>query len=418
MTQAIGLASAVALLAFLLVLYALVNVSVRRFLEGDSEAARGPMFLSGILIVVAFISLFTWASSAVGNATESVGWAAGSVAQLVAGFPYSLICLGPLFLVVIFTLATPGARRWIGGNYFPVSIVILAIFFLALIIYLILQVFGGWGVLALLVLIGLILGLGTRGLVFVPELGDGPRLGENQASSMLRITGTKARRNVLSASGFVFSLPTRIVSKQGAPVVGVIVVIALGGWWFSGRSQSEANRPVAVVVLSTPTPVSASLGTLTSQAASTPTPGVTVLKVANTGGQGVLMRDQPGRSGKPLATLPEGSSLDIAGPEQVVDGAAWRQVKEKGGKVGWVSTQYLEVEKVFGLVRVANTGAEGVILRAGATKTQKIVVVLKEGTELKVIGEDVKADGVTWRNVKDEKGNVGWASSQFLAPIP
>lgn len=415
MTQAIGLASALALLAFLLVLYALLAIAVRRFLEGDTQAARGPLLIFGVSVLIGLVSVFTWAGPAVGNAASSVSWAVESAIALVKANPLSLVCLGPLVFVMLVTLATPGARRCIGDNYLPLSLLVLAASFLALVVYVVMQLFGAWGVLALLVLVGLILGLGTRGLVFVPELNDGPRLGEGFSSSLLRMSGTKARRTVHGSSQFVTTLPSRMVSRQGAPVIGLVAVIALGGWWFSGRSEAQPELPVAVVVLSTPTSISPDSP---PAVAATPAPAVSVLRVANTGGEGVLMREQSSRSGKPIATLPEGAQVEEAGPEQVADGITWRQVKEKGGKVGWVSTQYLATEQVYGLVRVANTGGEGVNLRAKAGKNEKAILLLKEGTELKIVGQDAQADGLTWRNVKDDKGNAGWVASQFLVEVP
>ncbi|MCL5959766.1 MAG: SH3 domain-containing protein [Chloroflexi bacterium] len=413
MTQAIGLASALVILAFLLILYALLTVTVKRYLDGDTQAARGPLVITGVLSLVALFSVFTWAGSAVSNAVSSVGWVISSTQGLVDENPLSLICIGPLIFVILFTLATPGARRWIGGNYLPLSVLVLAVSFLAGTIYLALQVTGGWGALALLVVAGVIVGLGSRGLVFVPALNDGPRLGEGAASSLLRITGAKARRNARLASGFLASFPSRMLSRQGASSIGLIAVIAFGGWWYSGRSEAQPENPVAVIVLGSPTAVP--VGTVSSDRP-TSTPGISSFRVVNTGSEGLLMRDQPSRSGKAVASLTEGATLAIAGPEQTADGVTWRQVKEKGGKVGWVSTQYLAAERVYGAARIGNTGGEGVNLRVQPSKSAKIVTLLKEGTELKIIGEDTTAEGSTWRNVRDDQDHVGWVSSQYTVP--
>jgi len=413
MTQAIGLASALVILAYLLVLYALLTVSIRRFLEDDAQAARGPLVIFGVLVLAAFVSISTWASSALGNAISSVEWMVGSVKDLIAGTPISLVCIGPLIFVIIFTLATPGARRWIGSHYLLVSWLILGASFISGIVYLTWQTLGGLGILALVVLIGLVVGLGARGLVFIPELNDGPRLGESGPSSAARIAVIRARRSFHAVSRFVSSLVPRTFSRQGVPVVGLIFVIAFAGWWYAGRSEAEPENGVSVVLLSSPT-ITPQIATLAQQSTATPT--ITRLRVVNTGGQGLLMRDQPARSAKPVASLPEGTTLEIAGPEQTADGITWRQVKEKGGKVGWVATQYLEVEQAYSIVKVANTGGIGVNLRAQPSKTAKIVVLLKEGAELKVIGEDTSAEGITWRNVKDDNGNVGWVSSEYLVP--
>mgnify|MGYP005858928751 FL=1 len=413
MTQAIGLASALVILAFVLVLYALLTVSIKRTLEGDTRGARGPLAMFGLLVLAALVSVATWADSAVGDAVSSLAWAFGSIRDFIGANPLSLICIGPVAFVILFTLVTPGARRWIGRSYMPLSALVLAVSFAGGAIYLVFQVAGGLGVLGLLVLIGLVVALGTRGLVFVPQLDDGLHVGEGAPSSILRIVGVKTRRNLHLARRFLGNLLPRIASRQGAPVIGIMVIIALAGWWYSGRSQASPENGVSVVVLGSPTPTS---GISTPVNTPTSTPTIEVLRVVNTGDQGLLMRDQPGRSGKPIASLPEGTTLEIAGPEQTADDITWRQVKEKGGKVGWVAAQYLKVERIFGLVSVANTGGVGVNLRAEPSKTAKIIVLLKEGTELKVVGEDVLAEEMTWRNVKDDKDNVGWVSSQFLVP--
>ena len=65
-----------------------------------------------------------------------------------------------------------------------------------------------------------------------------------------------------------------------------------------------------------------------------------------------------------------------------------------------------------------NAGGEGVNLRAKAGKNEKAILLLKEGTELKIVGQDAQADGLTCRNVKDDKGNAGWVASQFLVEVP
>lgn len=68
-------------------------------------------------------------------------------------------------------------------------------------------------------------------------------------------------------------------------------------------------------------------------------------------------------------------------------------------------------------VKVANTGGQGVRLRAEPRSDAARVDGLSEGTVAKVIGPDQKnADGV-WRNVTVvSNGETGWILSTWLAP--
>ena len=68
-------------------------------------------------------------------------------------------------------------------------------------------------------------------------------------------------------------------------------------------------------------------------------------------------------------------------------------------------------------VKVANTGGQGVRLRAEPRSDAARVDGLSEGTVAKVIGPDQKnADGV-WRNVTIvSNGETGWILSTWLAP--
>src|SRR5262249_26758289 len=64
--------------------------------------------------------------------------------------------------------------------------------------------------------------------------------------------------------------------------------------------------------------------------------GATRGQVGNTGGQGANIRSEPGSNGKVLKTLPEGSNLEVVGPDREVDGQVWRQVRDGSGVRGWI----------------------------------------------------------------------------------
>ena len=64
-------------------------------------------------------------------------------------------------------------------------------------------------------------------------------------------------------------------------------------------------------------------------------------RVVDTGGVGLNLRSAPSRAGVVVARLPEGTVLDVTGPEQAGDGLRWIPVREPEGKTGWVAAQYL-----------------------------------------------------------------------------
>jgi hypothetical protein len=71
-------------------------------------------------------------------------------------------------------------------------------------------------------------------------------------------------------------------------------------------------------------------------------------------------------------------------------------------------------------LRVAKTDGTGANLRERPTSDGKVLAILMEGTTVDVVGEDVKADGLTWRNVRTTgsttDGVTGWVAAQYLQP--
>jgi SH3-like domain-containing protein len=69
---------------------------------------------------------------------------------------------------------------------------------------------------------------------------------------------------------------------------------------------------------------------------------------------------------------------------------------------------------------VAKTDGTGVNMRARPTASALAVAILMEGTTVDVIGEDVQAEGRTWRNVRTigstTDGVSGWVVTQYLVP--
>ena len=68
-------------------------------------------------------------------------------------------------------------------------------------------------------------------------------------------------------------------------------------------------------------------------------------------------------------------------------------------------------------VRVMGAGAEGVNLRAEPSGNGARLKGLFDGAELEPLGEDVEADGRTWRHVRDPADrSEGWVAGEFLGP--
>ncbi|MCC7367786.1 MAG: cellulase family glycosylhydrolase [Chloroflexi bacterium] len=65
-------------------------------------------------------------------------------------------------------------------------------------------------------------------------------------------------------------------------------------------------------------------------------------------------------------------------------------------------------------VRVAGTDGQGVTLREKPGVAGRRLSVVPEGARLTVIGEDVQADGRTWRNVKTASGASGWVAAEYV----
>ncbi len=66
-------------------------------------------------------------------------------------------------------------------------------------------------------------------------------------------------------------------------------------------------------------------------------------------------------------------------------------------------------------VKVVNTRGLGVNLRAAAGERAPRIKTLPEGAQLEAIGPEQQADGLAWRNVKDQTGASGWVAATFIS---
>ncbi len=67
--------------------------------------------------------------------------------------------------------------------------------------------------------------------------------------------------------------------------------------------------------------------------------------------------------------------------------------------------------------RVGNTGGDGVSLRSTPRLADRLAV-WRDGAIMEVVGKDQVGDGITFKQVRDPRGNVGFIPSQYLVPIP
>jgi uncharacterized hydrophobic protein (TIGR00271 family) len=86
------------------------------------------------------------------------------------------------------------------------------------------------------------------------------------------------------------------------------------------------------------TPTNTPTRTPTSTNTATPTP-VTAL-ISGTGGRGVRLRWTPG--GAIAGVLREGERVEILYQRQTVDDQEWLQIRDQGGRIGWVVAQYVQ----------------------------------------------------------------------------
>jgi Bacterial SH3 domain len=75
-------------------------------------------------------------------------------------------------------------------------------------------------------------------------------------------------------------------------------------------------------------------------AASAPQPGSQV-RVANTDGDGVNLRERPSSNSNRLKLVAEGAILDIVGPDIPAEDKIWRNVRDSAGATGWVVSEFL-----------------------------------------------------------------------------
>lgn len=150
--------------------------------------------------------------------------------------------------------------------------------------------------------------------------------------------------------------------RIAAPVLGVIILLALAWFWLSHLigggngtavdiTPSSASNPALAAsptaTTSTGTPVIVATATAASSNG-TPAAGGEIANgakvvVANTNGDGVNMRDSASTTGNVVAMLPEGTALTVTGDSVKAEQYTWWPVKDADGQSGYIASDFLKV---------------------------------------------------------------------------
>ncbi len=426
MTQVVGLVALILLLAFSSVLFALASAALGALREGDMVAVRSPLTLFTILTLATAASILTWAKSMSAYAATSVSALVNSLQQTLASQPLSFWWLGAIVALVLL----PGFRKWIANNYLVISVVILGIALVGGVIASSMMVGGSWSIIAMFVLVGIVVGLGNQGLVFIPRLDDGPRLGESTLSALRRIITTRIRRAIYDALYSILSIPEQLYIQQ---TIGKFHnSISARSRRSSVRrvlSDEEEDRTIsrfskrrADVFVPQGREVTHGrpqrrfslryerLPSLLNESYFLKRGAVAVaIVMAVTVSASLVFSDRSsGTMASQTMTSNVASPADVAPPATSVP---------TPGPVAF---------------KIKNTDGQGIILREQPSRNSKPVGSLLEGATVEPVGSDTVntdgsetiagsegfgSDGGSWRRVKDSKGNIGWTLAKFLEPV-
>lgn len=90
----------------------------------------------------------------------------------------------------------------------------------------------------------------------------------------------------------------------------------------------------------TPTPEPQPTATPRPRASPTRTAAPRQLYIANTGGQGAVLRAEP-PTGARVAGLRDGTSVTPQGDELEAGGRRWVRVRDPDGRLGWIAAEFL-----------------------------------------------------------------------------
>lgn len=134
-----------------------------------------------------------------------------------------------------------------------------------------------------------------------------------------------------------FSIPlagSRLVMAAAGGAVSLVVFLCVLTFAFSAFAQGNRGATSAAP---TPTVAAAAPTAPTAQ----PTTAPTKLKIGNTDGLGACIRADAALGAGCVRAWPDGTVLDVVGPDRTVDAKTWRNVKDAQGNAGWILADYL-----------------------------------------------------------------------------
>ncbi len=163
-----------------------------------------------------------------------------------------------------------------------------------------------------------------------------------------------------------------------------------------------------------------------------PGDGLKVYVAQSAAETGLRLRTAPNTTASILVTLEAGTELTVLEAEvqakaKVGQNGLWLNVREPGGKIGYVAAWYVELTLTpvpvpapdARVVFVSSQATAGLNLREKPSATAKVIKVLSAGTRLEALdpADVVNARiGVTdqWLNVKDSLGSTGYVAAWYV----
>ena len=141
------------------------------------------------------------------------------------------------------------------------------------------------------------------------------------------------RATVVSQAG-----PIEPIAPRDTPVLPTVAP-ASPSPQLTVPSGLPASPPVGASL-----PAGASPAVTGSPAAAKPSPPAATrrVRVVDTGGDGVNLRDRPSASATRLKNVPEGTILEVIGADQVAESQTWRNLRDADGTAGWAASNFLE----------------------------------------------------------------------------
>ena len=190
-------------------------------------------------------------------------------------------------------------------------------------------------------------------------------------------------------------------------IVSAVMMVLL-----ADRSGRPGSSPVANTAVILPS--------VTSVPISTPTPLTVTVGPSRVRLQDVNLRSRPGPEQPQVTILFRGTSVDVLGDAQQLNGSIWVHVRTQG-REGWANQRYIfPVEDYTSdsrpRARIIGVTPYTLRIRSLPSKDGSVQGQLSEGSEAAMV-ESRDVDGITWWliEVDDLKG---WASGVYLKRIP